>query len=109
MATMDNWGEAIGISEVKKAKRGATVQIEQGLLDFLQTTLGNGQAVALTGFQIDPKKFSDEKDAGNERQRIGAVIRRHVNHLRDEQLIANEKVSINWHPEEDYPQISFKS
>jgi len=109
MATLDNWGEAIDLSEIKKAKRGATVHLEQGLLDFLSKTLSAGQAVALTGFTIDPKKFPDEKDAGNERQRIGAVIRRHVNHLRDEGLIPDEKVSINWHPEADYPQISFKS
>ena len=104
-----DWGNAIDISEVQKARRGATVQLDQSLLDFLQTALNAGQAVALSGFQIDRKKFKTDDAAGNEKQRIGAVIRRHVGYLRDNGLINNSKVSIAWHPELELPQVYFKS
>jgi len=73
----------------------------------LQEILNNGQAAQVTAYKIDHKKFKTEDAVANEKQRIGAVIRRHVSHLRDEKLIANAKVSTNWHPEEDYPQVSF--
>ena len=81
--------------------------LDHSLLVFLQDTLNNGQAVAITGFAIDLDAFKTADALGNEKQRIGAVIRRHINHLRDCELIANEKVSINWHPEEVYPQVSY--
>ena len=104
-----DWGEVIDISQVQKARRGATVQLDQSLLDFLQGALNAGQAVALQAFQIDRKKFKTDEAVTNEKQRIGAVIRRHVGELRDSGLINNSKVSIAWHPELELPQVFFKS
>jgi len=104
-----NWGSVIDVSEVQKASRGATVQLDQSLLDFLCEALSAGQAAALTAYRVDPKIFSSEKDMANEKQRIGAVIRRHVNNLRHDGLIAEGKVSIHWHPEGGYPQVQLLS
>ena len=43
-----------------------------------------------------------ETEWKNERQRIGAVLRSHAAEA------GMGKISINWHPDGDYPQVSLK-
>ena len=73
------------------------------LLSMVTTT----KAVAVTGFVVKRSAYpaTDEGETAykNERQRIGAVLRSHA----EEAGIG--KVSINWHPTGDYPQVSLKA
>ena len=90
---------------IAKAPRGATKEFEPDLVDLMSTMTAT-HAIAVTGFVVKRSAYP-ATDAGeiaykNERQRIGAVLRSHA----DEAGIG--KVSINWHPEGDYPQVSLK-
>jgi hypothetical protein len=58
---------------------------------------------------VSRSDYQAKDDFANERQRIGAVIRKHIDHLSETgRLEAGTKVSINWHPELDVPQVSIK-
>jgi len=105
------YGEVIDISDIQKAPRGATATYDEGLLDFLQQGLDADMACLLTTFTVARSDFpgtEDGKDAfQNERQRVGAVIRNHVEHLvAAERLPKGFKHSTNWHPEVHAPQVS---
>jgi len=90
---------------IAKASRGATKEFDPDLVD-LMSMVTTTKAVAVTGFVVKRSAYpaTDEGETAykNERQRIGAVLRSHA----DEAGIG--KVSINWHPEGDYPQVSLK-
>ena len=98
---------------IAKAPRGATKEFEPELVKLMSTMTAT-HAIAVTGFVVkrdalgeDGKRLYAATDAGetafkNERQRIGAVLRSHA------QEAGIGKISINWHPEGDYPQCSLK-
>ena len=90
---------------IAKAPRGATKDFVQDLLD-LMSTMTRTHAIAVTGFVVKRGTY-EATDAGetaykNERQRVGAVLRSHASEA------GIGKISINWHPEGDFPQASIK-
>ena len=110
------FGGIIDLSDggvIAKAPRGATKDFEPDLVE-LMSTMTAAHAIAVTGFVVkrdaldaDGKRLYAATDAGetaykNERQRIGAVLRSHATEA------GIGKISINWHPEGDYPQCSLK-
>ena len=102
------YGEAIDLSaggSIAKASRGATKDFDSDLVD-LMSTITSTMAIAVTFFVVHrsayPATDAGETSYKNERQRVGAVLRSHA----EEAGIG--KVSINWHPEGDYPQVSLK-
>ncbi len=91
---------------IAKAPRGATKDFEPDLLDLMSTMTAT-HAIAVTGFVVKRSAYP-ATDAGetaykNERQRIGAVLRSHASEA------GIGKISINWHPDGDYPQASIKA
>jgi len=91
---------------IAKAPRGATKHYEQALVD-LMSTMTTTSARAITGFVVERGTYP-ATDAGeiafkNERQRIGAVLRSHASEA------GIGKISIDWHPEGNYPQASIKA
>ena len=102
------FGEVIDLSaggSIAKASRGATKEFDSDLVE-LMSTITPTMAVAVTFYVVKrgeyPSTDEGETSYKNERQRIGAVLRSHA----DEAGIG--KVSINWHPDGDYPQVSLK-
>ena len=102
------FGEIIDLSDggsIAKASRGAVKEFEPDLVALLSTVTPTHFA-RVTGFVVDRSAYPSTTDGDtaykNERQRIGAVLRSHA----DEAGIG--KVSINWHPDEHYPQVSLK-
>ena len=91
---------------IAKASRGATKEFEPELLE-LMSTISATKAVAVTAFVVKrsdyPSTTEGETAYKNERQRIGAVLRSHAHEA------GIGKISINWHPQGDYPQVSLKS
>ena len=64
-------------------------------------------AIGVTFYTV-ARGDSAANDAGeteykNERQRIGAILRSHAAEA------GIGKISINWHPEGNYPQVSLKA
>ena len=102
------FGEVIDLSDggtIAKASRGATREYEPELVELMSTMTAT-HAIAVTGFVVKRSAYP-ATDAGetaykNERQRIGAVLRSHASEA------GIGKISINWHPEGDYPQCSLK-
>ena len=102
------FGEIIDLSDggtIAKASRGASKEFDSDLVDLMSMVTAT-KAIAVTAFVVARSDYptTDEGDITyrNERQRIGAVLRSHA----DEAGIG--KVSINWHPEGDYPLVSLK-
>ena len=111
------FGGIIDLSDggvIAKASRGATKEFEPELVELMSTMTAT-HAIAVTGFVVDrdglkedgktriyPATDEGETAYKNERQRIGAVLRSHA------QEAGIGKISINWHPEGDYPQCSLK-
>ena len=102
------FGEIIDLSDggtIAKASRGAVKEFEPELVALLSTVTPTHFA-RVTGFVVDRSAYPSTADGEtaykNERQRIGAVLRSHA----EEAGIG--KVSINWHPDEHYPQVSLK-
>ena len=101
---------------IAKAPRGATKTFDSDLVEHLS------QIDATTAVEVNHPDFIVKRDAlgengkrlyaatdageiafKNERQRIGAVLRSHA------QEAGIGKISINWHPEGDFPQCSLKA
>ena len=111
------FGEIIDLSDggvIAKASRGATKEFEAELVSLLSTMTAT-HAIAVTGFVVDrdglkedgktriyPATDEGETAYKNERQRIGAVLRSHAEEA------GLGKVSLNWHPVGNYPQVSLK-
>ncbi len=108
MATANPLGELISVDSVAKGRRGATATYDDNLLELL-SQLDANSACLIGGFKVSRSDYQAKDDFANERQRIGAVIRKHIDHLSETgRLEAGTKVSINWHPELDVPQVSIK-
>ena len=106
--TPNPFGQVIDLSKgetIAKASRGAVKEFEPELLQLMSTVTAT-MAIAVTGFVVAretyPASTEGETAYRNERQRVGAVLRSHA----DQAGIG--KVSINWHPEGNYPQVSLK-
>ena len=107
MATINPFGTVIDLSteSIQKGARGAVKSFEADLITLLQGVTAV-LAVAVSFYVVDRAKYP-ANDAGetafkNERQRISAVLR---SHAREAGL---GKVGIDWHPTENYPQVSLK-
>ena len=104
----NKFGGVIDLSTtpIAKGARGAVKEFEPELLG-LMTSLAEKTALGLSYFTVNRDDYA-ANDAGetsfkNERQRVGAVLRSHA-------AEANVgKISINWHPEGNYPQVSLKT
>jgi hypothetical protein len=99
--------EVINLSEVTKAKRGATASYDADLLAAL-TALKKGQAIRATSLAVARDAFKDEDAFKNAKQTVGANIRKHWHHLVDTKAVGNEKISISWDVETGAPQIFIK-
>ena len=90
---------------IAKASRGATKEFAPDLVDLMSMVTAS-KAIAVTAFVVDRATYpnTDEGETAyrNERQRIGAVLRSHA------EKAGLGKISINWHPEGNYPQVSLK-
>ena len=102
------FGEVIDLSDggtIAKASRGATREYEPELVALL-STVTTTKAVAVTAFVVARESYptTDEGETSykTERQRIGAVLRTHAEEA------GLPKVSLNWHPVGNYPQVSLK-
>ena len=106
----DAWGEVIDLDDIAKASRGAEASYEDGLLDFLADTLGDGRAAAVTRLAVVDGEFDSPDDIKNAKQTRGAMIRKHVERLVVAgRLPKGTKVSINWHPITGVPQVSLRT
>ena len=102
------YGGVIDLSKgetIAKASRGAVNEFDQDLVELMSLVTAT-KAIAVTFYVVKRSGYASttegETSYKNERQRIGAVLRSHA----EEAGIG--KVSINWHPEGDYPQVSLK-
>ena len=90
---------------IAKASRGATKEFDPDLVDLMSMVTAS-KAIAVTAFVVAPatNPNTDEGETAyrNERQRIGAVLRSHA------EAAGLPKISVNWHPEGNYPQVSIK-
>ena len=108
MAEQKNkFGGVIDLSTtpIAKAPRGAIKEFEPELLELMRSVTAT-IAIGVSFFTVARGDYA-ATDAGetewkNERQRIGAVLRSHAMEA------GIGKISINWHPEGDYPQVSLK-
>jgi hypothetical protein len=92
--------------KIQKAPRGAVKEFEPELLE-LMGSLNATTALGLPFYTVKradyPSTEAGETECKNERQRIGAVLRSHA----EEANVG--KISINWHPDGEYPQVSLKA
>ena len=102
------FGEVIDLSTtpLAKASRGAVKEFLPDLLDLMRGVTAT-MAIGVTFYTVARGDYA-ATDAGetewkNERQRIGAVLRSHANEA------GMGKISINWHPEGNYPQVALKA
>ena len=100
--------EVIDISTTPQAKasRGAVKEFLPDLLDLMRGVTAT-MAIGVTFYTVARGDYA-ANDAGeteykNERQRIGAILRSHAAEA------GIGKISINWHPEGNYPQVSLKA
>jgi len=107
-ATPNPFGGIIDLSAgetIAKASRGATKEYDPDLV-ALMSMVTVKHAIAVTAFVVDrgdyPNTDEGETAYRNERQRIGAVLRSHA------EAAGLPKISVNWHPEGNYPQVSIK-
>ena len=103
----NKFGEVIDLSTtpIAKAPRGAVKEFEPELLNLMRgvtTLLGIGVRFFTVARDAYPATDAGETEWKNERQRIGAVLRSHAVEA------GIGKISINWHPLGDYPQVSLK-
>ena len=106
--TPNPYGGIIDLSKgetIAKASRGATKEYDPDLV-ALMSMITVKHAIAVTAFVVARDDYPNT-DAGeiayrNERQRIGAVLRSHA------EAAGLPKISVNWHPEGNYPQVSIK-
>ena len=103
----NKYGGVIDLSTtpIAKAPRGAVKEFEPELLELMRSVTAT-IAIGVSFFTVARGDYA-ATDAGetewkNERQRIGAVLRSHAAEA------GIGKISINWHPEGDYPQVSLK-
>ena len=103
----NKFGEVIDLSttSIAKAPRGAVKEFEPELLELMRGVTAT-MAIGVSFFTVARGNYA-ATDAGetewkNERQRVGAVLRSHAAEA------GIGKISINWHPEGDYPQVSLK-
>tara|TARA_B100000586_G_scaffold217596_1_gene164629 strand:- start:1125 stop:1457 length:333 start_codon:yes stop_codon:yes gene_type:complete len=103
----NKYGGVIDLSTtpIAKAPRGAVKEFEPELLELMRSVTAT-IAIGVSFFTVARGDYA-ATDAGetewkNERQRIGAVLRSHAIEA------GIGKISINWHPEGDYPQVSLK-
>ena len=103
----NKYGGVIDLSTtpIAKAPRGAVKEFEPALLELMRSVTAT-IAIGVSFFTVARDDYA-ATDAGetewkNERQRIGAVLRSHAIEA------GIGKISINWHPEGDYPQVSLK-
>ena len=107
-ATPNPFGAIIDLSAgetIAKASRGATKEYEPDLVALLSMVTVK-HAIAVKAFVVArgdyPNTDEGETAYRNERQRIGAVLRSHA------EAAGLPKISVNWHPLENYPQVSIK-
>ena len=90
---------------IAKASRGAVKEFDQDLVELMSLVTATA-AIAVTFYVVKRSAFASTTEGEtaykNERQRIGAILRSHAIEA------GIGKVSINWHPEGDYPQVSLK-
>ena len=108
MAGTNKFGEILDLTKesIQKGSRGAQKEFFPELLELMKT-ITTTTAVSVTFYVVDraayPATEAGETAYKNERQRIGAVLRSHA----EEAGIG--KISLNWHPQGNYPQASLKS
>ncbi len=103
MPDKNKYGTVIDLSkdEILKAPRGAVKTFDPDLVDCLRQVTAT-HAVGLTFFVVKRADFATDEAHQNEKQRIGAMLRSHA------QEAGLGKISINWHPDGEYPQVSLK-
>ena len=95
----------LSTTPIAKAPRGAIKEFLPDLLDLMRSltaTIAIGVSFYAVARDAYPATDAGETEWKNERQRIGAILRSHA----DEAGMG--KISINWHPTGDYPQVSLK-
>ena len=109
MADKENkFGGVIDLSTtpIMKGARGAVKEFEPELLELMRS-LTTTTAIGVSFFTVArdeyPANDAGETSFKNERQRVGAVLRSHAAEA------GVGKISINWHPEGNYPQVSLKT
>ena len=92
-------------TSIEKAPRGATKEFEPELLELMES-LTPTMAIGVSFYTVARGDYATtdagEVDFKNERQRIGAILRSHANEA------GMGKISITWHPQDNYPQVSLK-
>jgi len=101
------FGAVIDLSTtpIAKAPRGAVKEFEPELLNLMRSltaTIAIGVSFFVVARGTYAATDTGETEWKNERQRIGAVLRSHAAEA------GMGKISINWHPDGDYPQVSLK-
>ena len=108
MAETNKYGGIIDLTKesISKAPRGAVKEFDPELVDHLATVTATS-AVTVTFYVVNREDFPATDDGEtsfkNERQRIGAILRSHAAEA------GIGKISINWHPTGNYPQVSLKA
>jgi phage gp45-like len=104
----DPIGEIIDLSEQVAGSRGATAKFDDELLAILVKVFKSDQAAKLNGEYIVTQDGKDEDTFKNERQAVGANIRKHGKRVIAENESLTGKVSLQWHPVTGQPQVSLK-
>ena len=108
----ENLGRVISLDDVSKGRRGAVAFRNESLCSIIAEAFEAGGAAALTGMAVLRDSFESLDSYKNEKQRVGAEIRSHVEMLvTDGTLETGTKCSINWAPEtgtdmDGVPQVS---
>ena len=105
----DPIGEIIDLSEQVAGSRGATAKFDPELLAILAKVFKSNQAARLNGEYIVTQDGKTEDTFKNERQAVGANIRKHGNRVIAENESLTGKVSLQWHPVTGQPQVSLKA
>ena len=107
MTGTNKFGQVLDLTKEKiaKAPRGAVKEYEPELVELLATVTAT-IAVSVTFYVVLREDYPSTEDGEtafkNERQRIGAILRSHASEA------GIGKISINWHPTDNYPQVSLK-
>ena len=102
------FGAVIDLSTtpIAKAPRGAVKEFEPELLNLMRSLtalIAIGVSFYTVARDAYPATDAGETEWKNERQRVGAVLRSHASEA------GMGKISINWHPVGNYPQVSLKT
>ena len=104
----NNYGGIISLDQLQKSRRGAEKTYDVPMLELL-TLLAKNPGVIFNTLKVARADWKDADSFRNERQRIGAMIRSHVDHLVDtKELPDGTKIGIDWHPELSVPQVHRK-